>query len=78
MAFRDFCHLLGLAFGHHLAAAVATLGANINDMICGFHHIQVVFDHNDRIALINQLMQYFEQFAHIFKMQTRGRFIQNI
>ena len=61
-----------------LAPAIAALGADVDDMVGGFHHIEIMFDHDDGIALIDQFMQHFEQFAHIFEMQTRCRLIKNV
>ena len=47
-------------------------------MIGGFYDIEIMFDDNDRIALIDQFMQHFQKLLHIFEMQARGRFIQDI
>ena len=47
-------------------------------MVGGFHDIQIVFDHHDRIALIDQFMKHFQQLSHILEMQTRRRLVQDI
>ena len=43
-----------------LPAFVAPIGANINNIVSGFDHIQIVFDDNNRIALIDQFVQDFK------------------
>ncbi len=78
MAFRDLGDLFGGACRHHTAPAIAAFGPDVDDVVGGFHHVEVVFDHHDRIALIDQFMQHFQQLAHIFEMQAGGGFIQNI
>ncbi len=47
-------------------------------MVSGLDHIEVMFDHHHRIALIDQPVQHFEQFAHILEMKAGGRLIKNI
>ena len=37
-----------------------------------------MLDNSDRIARVDQLVQHFQQFGDIVKMQARGRFIQNV
>ena len=61
VALRDFRDLLWRSDGHHLPTAVPSLGANVNNVICGFDHIQVVSNHKEGIARIQQRMQHYEQ-----------------
>ena len=37
-----------------------------------------MLDDDHGVALIDQRMQHFQQFAHIVEMQAGGRFIENI
>ena len=37
-----------------------------------------MLDHHDRIAGLDQLVQNFEQFAHILEMQAGGRLVENV
>ena len=70
--------MLGRAFGHDAPTTLAAAGAQINDVVGRFDHMQVVLDHDQRIARIAQLMQYFEQLGNVVKVQAGGRLIQNI
>ena len=54
-------HLLGGAGGHHIAAAVAALGAEIDDVVSGLDDVQIVLDDQDRVARIHQTLQYFDE-----------------
>ena len=45
--------------GHHnLATLVTTLGTKVNDPIGASNDIQVVLDHQDRVALIHQALHH--------------------
>ena len=44
------CDHLGRAFGHDLAALVGRPGAEVDDVIGRLHHLQVVLDHDQRMA----------------------------
>mgnify|MGYP003729007839 CR=1 FL=1 len=59
-------------------AAIATFGAEIDDVVGGLDHIEVVLDHNDGVALINQLLQHVEQFPRVLEVQTGRGLVQNV
>src|SRR3979490_2927220 len=44
-----------------LAAAGAAVGSEIDDPVGGLDHFEIVLDHDDGIALLDQLVQHFEQ-----------------
>ena len=61
-------NLLGRALSNNLPAARATFRSKINEPVGGFDHIQVVLNHDNRIAVIAQSVEYGQQLANIFKM----------
>ena len=61
VAFLHLGHFFRSAGGYYIAAAVAALRAQVDDMVCGFDHIQIVFDHQNRIARIHQTLQHFNE-----------------
>jgi len=65
-------------FGNDLPAPHAAFGPEVDDPVGRLDHIEVVFDHHDRIALIDQAVEHFEEFADILKMQAGGRFIEDV
>jgi hypothetical protein len=50
-------YLLGGAGGNYSPAAVPTFWANVNDPVGALDHIQIVLNHNNRIASIYQATQ---------------------
>src|SRR5271155_2665473 len=70
--------LFGSTDGDDTAALVAALGPEIYDPIRGLDHIEVVLDHDDRIALVAQTLQHDEQLCNVREMQTGGRFVEDI
>src|SRR6185437_15240036 len=63
---------------HDRAAFQTTLGSEIDDVIGCLDDIEIVLDHEDRVATIHQRVQNLEQHAHILEVQTRGRLVQNV
>ena len=68
MAARIDGELLRRPGPDNLAAAFAALGADIDDPVRGLDHVQIVLDHHDGIALIDQAVQHLQQLAHILEM----------
>ena len=58
-------HFLRGAGGDHITTAAAALRTQINDIICGFDHIQIVFNHQNRVAGIHQSLQDINQFMNV-------------
>jgi hypothetical protein len=46
-----------------VAAAVAAFGAEVDDPVGGLDDVEIVLDHHDRVALVDQFMQHFQQLA---------------
>lgn len=78
MALRLFYQFLGSSLGNHLTPIFSTFGSNVNDVVHGFDNIQIVFDDQYRIAFIYQFVEHQQQNADVLKMQSRGRFVQNV
>ena len=54
MAGFDLDEVLGRALGDNRATAGAAFGAEVDDPVGSFDDIEVVFDDQDRVALIDQ------------------------
>jgi hypothetical protein len=50
----DLRDLLGRAPGHQAAALLAALGAHVDHAVGGLDHVEVVLDHHDGVALLDQ------------------------
>ncbi len=70
--------LLGRALRDDTATFFSAFGAKIQNPVGIADHIQIVFDDDDRISKIGQAMQHVQQFAHVVKVQSCGRLIQQI
>ena len=70
--------LFGRAGGDNLAAVGASFGAEIDNPIGRFHHVQIVFDDDHRIAPVDELIQHQQQLSHVVEMQPGGRLIEQI
>ncbi len=55
LAARD---LLRGALGDHLATAGAALGAEVDDPVRGLDHVEVVLDHDDGVALVDETVEH--------------------
>ena len=72
---RDFFRR---SFGHDVSAAFAGFGAQVDDPIGRFDHVEIVLDDDDGVAQIDQAMEHVEQLANIVEMQTGGRLVEQI
>lgn len=77
-AFLDLCDLFRCADRNDLTTAISAFGAQIDDVIGRLYDVEIVLDHQNRIAGINQFMQHLEQFANILKVKTGCRFVENV
>ena len=63
---------------HELPPFGPAFGSQVDDPVGAFDHIQIVLDHNDRIARVNQLLKNTHQFADIIKMQAGRGFVEDV
>ena len=60
MTFRVRRNVFRRAHAHHHAAARAALGTHVDQPVGGFDDVEVVLDHDNRIAGVAQLVQHLE------------------
>src|SRR5467141_2064931 len=70
--------LLGRPFRHHATTQLPALGAQVDHPIGGLHHIEIVLDDDDRVALVHQPVQYFQQQPYVLEVQSGRRFVQDV
>src|SRR5215472_273118 len=70
--------LFGGSLAQYLPTALATLWPQIDHIVSGLNHIQVVLDHQHSMPCIHEAVQAFQQMLNIRQMKARGRLIQNI
>src|SRR5689334_16065772 len=64
--------------GDDLAAAVAAFGAEADHPVRGLDDFEIVLDHDDRVALRNQLVQHLQELLDVVEMQAGGRLVENV
>src|SRR5262245_25130976 len=70
--------LLGRADGHDLTAGVPALRAEVDDPVRRLDDVQVVFDHDDRVALRHEPLQHREQLADVLEVQAGRGLVQDV
>ena len=65
----------GRALGYDAAARTA-FGTKIDHPIGRLNNIQVVLDHQHRVAKLNEIVKHFEQQLNISEVQAGGRLVQ--
>ena len=78
MAFGVVGDLARSAFGDYPATLLATFGAEVDNVVGNLDDIEVVFDNNNRISLVNQLVKHLDKATNILEMESRGRLVENI
>ncbi len=68
----------GRAGTHDLAAAGSALGSQVDDPIGRLDHVEIVLDHEYRIAGVDKVVQHLEQQLDVGKVQTRGRLVEQV
>ena len=64
--------------GHDPAAAVAALGAQVDDPVRLGDHVQVVLDDHHRVARVHQPVQHPDQLLHVGHVQADGRLVEDV
>ena len=73
-----FGHLLRRALGHDGPAAFAAFGAEVDDPVGGLDDVEVVLDHEERVAGSAEFEEDFQELVHVVEMQARGRFVEDV
>lgn len=68
MAVRMFGYFFGGALRDDEATLLAAFRANVHDVVTDFDHIEVVFDDQNRVAFVHQLLEYIQQQANILEV----------
>ncbi|OPZ03672.1 MAG: hypothetical protein BWZ09_02302 [Alphaproteobacteria bacterium ADurb.BinA305] len=73
---RVRAHRLRRAFDHDRAAAFAALGAEVDDPVGSSDHVEVVLDHDQRMARLQQLVEGAEQLGDVLEVQAGGGLVE--
>ena len=57
---------------------VAALGAEVDELVGGLDHVEVVLDHDHRVALLDQAVEDLEQPLDVGEVQAGGRLVEDV
>ena len=77
-AFLALGYLFGGACGKDLSAVAPALRTDVDDVVGEFDDVEVVFDDDDGVTPIDQLLQHIHQDADVLEMQTRGGLVEDV
>jgi hypothetical protein len=75
---RDLGHLFGRALGNKMAAAGTAFGAEVDDVVRGLDHVEVVLDHDDGVACVDQAAGDLQELVDVGEVQSRGGIVEDI
>ena len=67
-----------ISFKNEIAAEFAGVQTDVENVVGGTHHFFVVFDDQNRVADVAQIFENFDEPRVVARMQTDGRFVQNV
>src|ERR1700686_1557809 len=76
-ALLDVADVLWRALRDDATAAVASLGTEVDHPVRRLDHVEVVLDHDDRVAMVAQSVQHGEQQVDVVEVQARGRLVED-
>ena len=68
--------LLRRAGSDDFAAGFSTFGAEIDDPVGGTDHVEVVLNHDERVAGLQQLAERAQQLRDVLEVQSRGGLVE--
>jgi len=74
----DLDHLFRCTFGYKFAAAIATLGTEVNQPIGNFDNIQIMFDDQHRIAGIHEALENLYKLVHVGGMEADRGLVKHV
>ena len=69
--------LFRCAFEQQLAATVTAFKAEVDQVVRAGDDLQVVLDHQDAVAVLDQVVEGLQQLGDVVEVQARGRLIED-
>jgi len=58
-------------------AAVTSFRSEIDDPICGFDHLHIMFDHHEGMSAVYQALEQPQQYGNVVEVQSRGWLVED-
>ena len=73
----EFSDVFRCAFGDEASAMGAGIGPEVDDPIGAFDHIEIVFDHQQRVSGIDEFLKHAEQAFDVGEVEPGGGLVEN-
>ena len=74
---RTFRDLFRRAAGNDRAAAVASLGAEVDDVVGSLDDVEIMLNDKHGVATVHQRLQHFDQSVDVSGVKSRCRLVQH-
>src|SRR4051812_40200274 len=71
-------HIFRRSGGDEISSALPAFGTEINQPVGGFNDIEIMLNDHDGVSCVDEPLQHRQKFLDVVKMQSRGRFVENI
>lgn len=61
-----------------VAAKASAFWTHVDDIVCRFDDVQIVFYHNHCVAFVGELVEYGEQNADVFEVEACSRLVEDV
>ena len=75
LAFDD---ILGCSHGQDFTSSGSTLGSEVYEPVTALDHVEIVFDHDERVVVVREALHHFEQFLDVREVKSGGRFVKDV
>ena len=76
--FSALCDVFRSPPRNNSATATTTLGTQVDHVVGGLNHVQVVLDDHNRVALVDKFVQHVEQLVGVLEVQAGRRFVEDV
>ncbi len=74
----DLRHVLGRPDGDELAARLAALRPEVDHPVGLLDHVEVVLDHDHRVAAVDETLQRLEQLLDVREVEAGRRLVEDV
>lgn len=71
-------HLFGCTLGNNRPSSVAAVGAEVDDIVGNFDDVEIVFDDDDGVALLDEAVENGDEFCDVVCVKSGGRFVEDV
>ena len=73
-----FTHTFGCTFGNNRPSSVAAVGAEVDDIVGNFDDVEIVFDDDYGVALLDEAVENGNKFGNVMGVKSGCRLVEDI